>query len=618
MWLKLIFLVLLLAIAIRQSTVGLFSGLIMTVLSVCCAAGALGTYEWVAVHWLTPFWKPSYACAIALAACFCIPLIVLRVATDKLIRRSCLLPSLADRIGGGVCGLITAFVLVGVMAHAVQMVPFGPSIIGYSRVDVPSQQGSSSGERQTPPNLDAEQSELWLSPDRFAVGLASMASSGVFSGARLLTDDHPDLVTATGWLNAVDAEASRYAPPKSISVVRTERVYLLYHFRAADARNNIPNAIYEPKTPKPSHELWMVRVKLGRKARDENKSLVFTLRQFRLLGRVAGSDDNEQYFPIAIQQADATQTTNRHIQTKWTRWGDWPVVDDLYSPRDGNNSEVEIVFELPPRFTPTFVEYKKCARAAVSFGASADKPEERRTESTPQVPERVAEVEPPAAEEPAPQRRSSRRRRRPRGEDDASSGSRGGRVRGLTARPGQSFFGEDMPISLQAYQGLRNLEASRGAMANGHLVGYLDEQERGPNQQISKFAVPSDKRLLHLNTGRLHARSGLGEALSRAASVAQNYTVMDAQGREYLIIGKYAVANVENRQVIEVQYFPEQAGTIGGLGQFNKIKDRHLRGEYELVMLFLVDPGAEIASFSTGGSATRRDDLRDANLVAPR
>ncbi|MFQ5592507.1 MAG: CvpA family protein, partial [Phycisphaerae bacterium] len=298
MWFQLIFLLLLVAIALRQTALGLSSGLIMVVLSTCCAAAALGSYEWIAVHWLAPYWKPSYACAVALAASFGIPLILLRAITDRLIRRSSLLPSLVDRIGGGTCGLITAFILVGVMAHAVQMVPFGPSIIGFSRVDVPSQSQEQGEKDLTPPDPYADQHELWLAPDRFVVGLASMVSSGVFSGPRLLSDDHPDLVEEVGWQSAAHPEVSRYAPPRSISIVRTERVPFLYGFREANPRINILTDQYEPKTPTPGRELQMIRVKLGRAARDKYKSHLFTLRQFRLVGRLAGEDDvTRQYFP---------------------------------------------------------------------------------------------------------------------------------------------------------------------------------------------------------------------------------------------------------------------------------------------------------------------------------
>ncbi|MCH8182019.1 MAG: hypothetical protein IID55_02430, partial [Proteobacteria bacterium] len=54
MWLTLILMALLLGITLRQSMQGFFSALILAVLSICCAAGALGNYEWVAVNWVAP------------------------------------------------------------------------------------------------------------------------------------------------------------------------------------------------------------------------------------------------------------------------------------------------------------------------------------------------------------------------------------------------------------------------------------------------------------------------------------------------------------------------------------------------------------------------------------
>ncbi len=67
-----------------------------------------------------------------------------------------------------------------------------------------------------------------------------------------------------------------------------------------------------------------------------------------------------------------------------------------------------------------------------------------------------------------------------------------------------------------------------------------------------------------------------------------------------------------------MQYFKDQVGTVGGVGKFNKIDERKLGASETFALLFLVDPGAKIVSFSTGGSATRRDDLADQNLTAPR
>ncbi|MFQ5496144.1 MAG: hypothetical protein ACE5EX_12280 [Phycisphaerae bacterium] len=60
MWFTLVILFLLAGIAVRQASQGFFSALLMAALTVCCAAAALGSYEWVAVHWVAPYWKPSY------------------------------------------------------------------------------------------------------------------------------------------------------------------------------------------------------------------------------------------------------------------------------------------------------------------------------------------------------------------------------------------------------------------------------------------------------------------------------------------------------------------------------------------------------------------------------
>jgi hypothetical protein len=116
----------------------------------------------------------------------------------------------------------------------------------------------------------------------------------------------------------------------------------------------------------------------------------------------------------------------------------------------------------------------------------------------------------------------------------------------------------------------------------------------------------------------LRPQSLFGKIKGKAISTLQNFTVEDANGNRYKIIGKYAIAELDNQEVVmEVQYYPEHAGSIGGLGEFRRIKDRHLEEDYDLVFLFLVDPGARILYFSTGGAADRRDDLQDENLVAP-
>jgi len=620
---SLLFFVLLLVIAYSQAIQGLFSALIMTVLTVCCAAAAVTTHDWIAANALAPYWNPDFAHPLALGLTFGLSLLILRLAFDRLIRRSCLLPAWVDRLGGGVCGLITAEIMVGVMVVCVQMIPFGGSILGYSRV-TPISRNRPGAADQAKPKGDAVEDELFFSPDRFAMGAASLLSGGIFSGTRSFYRDNPDVVQAVGWVDAVPATVSRYAKPNSISIVGTDPVKFLYVMTPANEKDKKP-ATYEPMSepmsePKSGMERRMVRVQLTNAAKDERKTHTFTLRQFRIVGRMPNSDVYRQFIPVAVQQEDAREATNRHIRFIKDRGVDWPVLDEPFTPR-GDDGQVEMVFELPKGFEPSYLEYKRGARAALSFDAAGPGREtpgsSKRTEAGPsgarKEEKRAAAETPAAGAPPAP----------PTTPSSGSAGSvpdsgRGGNIRRMTTQAGKSFFGDQMPVEMKSYRRLKDAEISRSALVDGHLVGEVDQQASGTDVPVTKFAVPDDKRLLQLNTGFLQARSGLGRAVSFAVGTAQNYLVLAEGGNPYQVVGKYAIAAVNGTRMIEVQYFSNQAGSIGGLGKFDKIKDADLKDDYQLVLLFLVDPGVRIISFSTGGDATRADDLKSENLVAPR
>ena len=154
-------------------------------------------------------------------------------------------------------------------------------------------------------------------------------------------------------------------------------------------------------------------------------------------------------------------------------------------------------------------------------------------------------------------------------------------------------------------------------MVSGHLIAEYDEQSEGTDPSVGRFLVPADKRLLQLEGEKLQAGSTLGKALSFAVGTLQNYFVQDERGNRYKVVGKYAIADVNGTKTVEIQYFSDPIGAIGGMAKFSKINEKTLKRDDRFVLLFLVDPGARIVRFSTGGAATRADDLTSQNLVAP-
>lgn len=594
------FFVLLLAIAFRQASFGFFSALIMAVLTICCAAGAVGLQESLATKVFAEYWQPNYAYALGLALPFGVGLLILRVLFDKLIRRACLLPSLVDRIGGGVCGLVTAFLIVGVMAASIQMIPFGGSILGFQRVPIAQ---ADAGAAPAKPIVEGEENDLWLSPDRFLAGLGYYTSAGIFSGENNFFHDYPDWVQANGWVNAIPEGMSSYAKPGSISVQGTRKLSQVYRMVPGSEREGRA-AVYEPIEPKGGREFRMIRVKLQDGAKDQNKSHVFTPRQFRLVGRAG--DRLQQNHGVAVPQETGSAMT-KHVRIRNEGAADLPAADLVHAA--GEDDTVEVVFDLPTGFEPIFIEYKHAARAKVSFKDSAESAsnpadageKKERASAAPTPPGSAAA---PPGEAPGGSRRSSEPRRE-------------GNIRTLTTQSSKSFFGDQLPMELKAYR-KKGADIDRGKLTSGHLAGEVEKQAAGTDDPVTKFDVPDDKRLLHLNVGALQTRSGLGRAISFAVTAIQNYFVEDANGNRYELAGKYAIAKAGDATAIEVMYFKERAGSVGQIGQFEKIKERDLQGDYQLVLLFLIEPGAQITAFSTGGDATRRDDLSMDNLVAPR
>lgn len=155
--------VLILAIAFYQVTQGVYSALIMTFLSIVSLTVAFGFYEPLAA--LLRKYQPMSMCAepTALVALFIVVLAVLRVLFDRYLGRNVVAGVWTNRIGGGILGILTGMVLAGVLAVAVQMLPFGPSVL----TSRPYGDDLQRGQRLAP-----------FYPDDFVLGLARVMSAG--------------------------------------------------------------------------------------------------------------------------------------------------------------------------------------------------------------------------------------------------------------------------------------------------------------------------------------------------------------------------------------------------------------------------------------------------------
>ncbi len=197
-------LLLILGFAFYQSLQGLFSTMIMAMLTILCAAVAFNFYEPLGQSLVEQV--GAYAYPAGLILLFAVPLIVLRFIFDSLIRGTVMLDVWIDRIGGAAFGLITALVVVGMLTITVQMLPFPAKVLTYQPYNA---------------ELQPDQGGPVRWAGHFVLGLMKHLSAGSLrpvSGGNEFGFVHPDLLREEYGLRNRPTGGRTWAPPKSLEV----------------------------------------------------------------------------------------------------------------------------------------------------------------------------------------------------------------------------------------------------------------------------------------------------------------------------------------------------------------------------------------------------------------
>ena len=608
MWFPVFAIAFLGAVAYYQAIQGLTSASITCVVSILCMALAFTSFEYVADTMLMGI-IPDFAYPVALFATFVVPFGILRLILDKVVPRSNLFPQIVDWIGGGAMGALAAVVITGILTLSIELVPWGSEgFIGYTRFD---------------PEHPDQPRELWLKPDRATVWMAAALSDGAFSSRRSFFEDHPDWVSEIGWVQSQPRGIKRVVPADSVQLVAAGRIPEVYNRTIVTGRAAIPT--YDPVQPRPGNVFTRVTLQLSTEAADADKKHRYTPASVRLVGTL----DNKPVVYHAMAAGDR-ETPHRQVAGIIKGRGEpVPVAGTLMGAPP--NGQIDVVFEHPERLVPQFVEYKiggrvplppariqgassgQAVTGAAGSGTVAAGPTAGRSTAP------TSPASPPGSGTTAPRSTPSggtvagSATPTPAPPSGGKASQPGGRVSGVRFR--STHFGGELPLKLTAYQG-QDVEHRGEALEQGHLEGYVaDQGEKHRGSPISSLKVPEGKVLLQLNVESLRAGSTLGRALNWSVQTVENYLLHDDRGKTYQPVGKFAMASVGGQKYFELLYFPEFAQSAGHYGQFSKIRSQHLKGDYQLVYLFLVDPGARLVKFTTG-SIKRPVDLSKLNLVA--
>ena len=342
--------VLILGIAFFQVVQGLFSSLIMTILTVLSATVAFNYYELLAETLLYTR-QPATADAIALVATFLVPLLCMRLLLDKYMAGNVVMNVWADRIGGGVLGVITGMIMVGVLMIAAQMLPFGDSVLMYRGFD---------------DTLRRDQGLAPFYPDEFTAGLMGVLSDGSLKGENRFEKVHDDLLLEVFCARNTAGKGGRIdAMPDSLRVLGVYRV----ERNAALWLDDVPASPFIDRT-KPT-KIIVVRVEVNDSAIGEHNWWRLPATHFRMT-----TDAGRSHYPLGYL------TYMRNERPKWACHTP-PITDGLGQiakliverGRDKRRSvTIDWIYRVEMEENPAEMIFRRAAKATLPKAKTSPPP----------------------------------------------------------------------------------------------------------------------------------------------------------------------------------------------------------------------------------------------------
>lgn len=555
-----------------NSIFGLFSGLInvfCTIVSLCVAYGFFETLNGVMVQSMGL--HPAYATPSALIGLFVITLIILRTAADNLIRGNVRVPAAVDWVGGGLCGFVNAMCVTGILVSGFTMLPFGPSAAGFER------------EVRTTSKVNGrnafERNSVWFAPDAFAAGLFSMISSGSAKGETEFASAYPSFPLWVSWSGntlqqesspAVFSDKDGDGVKDGIAVEKWwEHKGGVEGFYRSNVATRLEDPKYEPQTytAAPGNQLIGMNITLKRASADREKMNAihnFRPTMLRLVGRDARGP--WQGTPVVIVGADKVKSGAPRVTDP----------DSTFSLQADGDVNLDLYFEVPSTFQPSFVEYRRFARAEVGASNKGKTPTPRTlTVRTPQEQEMFNNI------------------------------SNAGFLNGATMAS-DTGDNEKLPFGMSP-EGAAGpdvvLNAGDGKFVSGRLQGSRQKlASRQGEKQIDSIARPEGKRIVQVRVRPREARTLAGDVFNFTAQLDQ-YFLVDGNNNRYPLAGYFGMMKRGGDDYLELFFTPDPVDSgFRGMIDFKTMKPKDLiegRDESVLGLIFVVPPGITFTRIET-------------------
>jgi hypothetical protein len=370
-----ILLIFVLLVAFIHMVQGFFSATLSAIFAVIAAAVAVGFHENV-VAAMKPGKFADSANASILCCLFAGTYVALRLIFDRAVPGNMRFQSTLDKVGGATMGLIAGIFAAGVLAIAAQTLPFGPSILGYSRYELTSPDREINGlqpdrnktaltrtvydELKSETFKEEDKKTLLLPVDDIVLGVVSSLSEGSLSGARPLNSVHANYLqeafaTRIGIEVGAKHTATNLDSTKQVTVDKVATIDRIKQVESAEfpeirKKEELKDTKKEPPVagkeeaklakdelkPGGKEVILIVRTMFDKNATDEKGSLFrFTPASIRLVVHDPQTHAAKNYYPIGTMDS-------------WGGGTFWPSrIDDPLFVSGGNGAD--LVFRIEDR-----------------------------------------------------------------------------------------------------------------------------------------------------------------------------------------------------------------------------------------------------------------------------
>lgn len=289
--LNLLLLGLVLLIAYWWANQGLFSALLHLVCVIAAGALALAVWEPLAIQMLSRGILENYAWGIALLAPFAIFLLLLRIASDRLVPDNVNFPQWANYVLGGVLGLAAGTLTIGMTVIGAGFVQSSDEIMGFTGA---SRTNTSRGQ----PDFNADR--LWVPIHALTADFYGFVSAGALAPefGRPLRTAYPRLAETAVSLHRDSASGGRARTTVAPASVTLGRLIYSPDYRNSDGTQGA----------------WVLEVDLDNAASDKGGYLTVSASQIRLIERVPPSSSRE---PAVVYPDRWSQPSDSGLRELW-------------------------------------------------------------------------------------------------------------------------------------------------------------------------------------------------------------------------------------------------------------------------------------------------------------